>query len=103
MTEHQEKSLQEWVEYLVEKIGISREDAELRMVDDDLWVLHPGSRYPFPAGEDSVEEWDRAVDALEGLYWASQSLGNRAFKQAISDAHERAIAALYRARQRASE
>ncbi len=103
MTEQQQKTLQEWVEYLVEEIGTSRQEAELRMLDDDLWILHPGSRYAFPAGEESVEEWDRAADALEGLYWASQSLGNRAFKQAISDAHERAIAALYRARQRASE
>ncbi len=99
MTEHREQTIKQ----LVEEMGTTREGAEFRLLDDDLWMLHPGSRYEFPVGEDSVEEWRGAVAALEDLYWASQSLGNRAFIQALSDAHERAIEALYRARQRVQE
>ncbi len=94
---------EETIQYLVQWVGISREEAELRMVDDELWILGPSGRYEFPAGEDSVKEWDRAVDALEGLYWASQAFENRAFMQAISDAHKRAKEALRRARKRAQE
>ncbi len=71
---------EETIEYLVEKIGLSREDAELRMVDDDLWVLYPECRYEFPVGEKSVRQWRDAVSALESLSIAVEFLDNGALQ-----------------------
>ncbi len=91
------------IEFLVEEAGTTREGAELRLVDDDLWLVPPVGRREFPICEDTVEAWRDAVTALEGLYSASITLGNEALMHALSDAHERAIEALRRARQRAQE
>ncbi len=98
---------EEWIEHLADDSpgapGVSREDAELRMVDDDLWMLFPECRYEFPVGEQSVRQWRDAVDALEGLSIAFENLGNDALQHAIGDAHVRASEALRRHRQRAQE
>ena len=39
------------LEHLVKEVGISREEAERRMLDDDLWVLQPERRFA-PEGEE---------------------------------------------------
>ncbi len=91
------------IEYLAKEVGISRENAELRMLDDDLWLLEPQGRYALPPGEETVREWRDAVEFLECLYLASQAVDNRALMHTLSDAHVRAIEALRRARQRAQE
>jgi hypothetical protein len=39
------------LEHLVKEVGISHEEAQRRMLDDDLWVLQPERRFA-PEGEE---------------------------------------------------
>ncbi|MDQ3920997.1 MAG: hypothetical protein M3248_01395 [Actinomycetota bacterium] len=43
-------------------IGISRHDAQLRLVDDDLWLLDAEGRYGFEDDE-AVQQWAQAVES----------------------------------------
>jgi hypothetical protein len=75
-------------------------------VDDDLWcLLPPERRFAFPAGEESVHEWEqtvRLVEALaEGFAGTMYPLANTATTQLLWDAQARAEEALRRARERA--
>ena len=53
------------LEHLVKEVGISREEAERRMLDDDLWVLQSERRFA-PEDEEAVEEWRKAVS----FFWS---------------------------------
>jgi hypothetical protein len=47
--------------------GISREEAERRMLDDDLWLAHPERRWTAPSDEEAVEQWETVHDLVYGL------------------------------------
>ncbi len=93
---------EQMIEYLVEDVGIDREQAELRMADDDLWLLHPEMRYPFER-EEAVEQWEEAAAFAQGLEegFANHWRLNEATRQLIWDLQVRAEEALRRARERA--
>jgi hypothetical protein len=46
--------------------GASREEAERRVADEDLWLLDPELRCGL-GGEDAVEEWQEALSFAEAL------------------------------------
>jgi hypothetical protein len=107
-----EQKREQMLEYLTsERMGIPREEAELMLVDDDLWIIEPPSRYTF-TGEEVVRGWSKAVDFAAML---SEGFGNpssftgftRGFQGAIQqmllDMRERAEEALRRAKERARD
>lgn len=101
MTEHEEA-----IRDLVDgPAGLTWEEAELRMRDDDLWILYPEGRYDGKierAG--AVEQWEEAVDfAYQLQYVAHSRLMNYAVRQLLSDIRDRSQEALHRARERAGE
>jgi hypothetical protein len=106
-----EQSREKMLKYLTsEYIGISREEAELLLADDDLWIVEPQRRFPF-AGEEAVREWSKAVTFARFLcegFAAGPFYGELAneFKGAIQqmlwDMEERAKEALRRAKERAA-
>jgi hypothetical protein len=96
MTEHEST-----IEYLVERIGVHPQDAERRMIDDDLWLLEPEGRYPLRP--DDERQWEQAFSFVEGLIIATQPLENAAIKHVLADAQARVMEAQRRARQRAQE
>jgi len=82
-------------------IGATRREAELAMLDDDLWLLEPEGRLPMEP-EEAVQEWSRAADALQTLEHVAGHV-NPAAEQAVLDAKLRAEEALRRARERVRE
>ena len=95
---------EEWIEDLSGPEvppGPQRSEAELRVVDADLWILEPESLYGFEP-EEAVEQWVRAVDALGCLAEVAAFI-NEATLQAVQDARARAEEALRRARERVGE
>ena len=78
-----------------------RRDAELRMVDADLWIQDPELLYGFEPVE-AVEQWTKAHVALESFADLAAHI-NEATLQAVLDARERARQALVRARKRLEE
>ena len=92
------------IQDLMEEISCEREQAEIRMLDDDLWLLHPSMRMWF-AGEEAVEEWEEAAGFVRGLTegFANYWFLNEATRQLIWDLEQRAEEALRRARERARE
>jgi hypothetical protein len=91
------------IELLLSECGISRRDAELRLLDDDLWLLIPDSRIGLEP-RDAVIEWHNTV------YWmgaianvAAMNLDDGGLRQLIWDARERAEEALRRAKKRAEQ
>ena len=93
------------IKYLTEHVTDDREEAERRMVDDDLWLLHPEQRYSFE-DEEAVREWSRTLVMMRALHeFAMDHYGYEAFfsdttVQLIADAEVRAQEALMRARER---
>jgi hypothetical protein len=81
-------------------IGISRHDAQLRLVDDDLWLLDAEGRYGFEDDE-AVQQWAQAVDAIQIFIHMGRYV-NEATEQLLIDARVRAEEALRRARARAA-
>ena len=78
-----------------------RRDAELRMVDADLWIQDLELLYGFEP-EEAVEQWTKAYVALESFADLAAHI-NEATLQAVLDARERARQALVRARKRLEE
>ena len=44
--------------------GLGREEAEKRLVDSDLWILHPADRYALE-GEEGVRKWKTAAASMK--------------------------------------
>jgi hypothetical protein len=94
------------IEYLTEDwggIGISREDAEARLRDGDLWFIEPERRYGGANSEEAIREWSEAADFARSLaegFSLSSALGV-ATQCMLWDMCERAEEALRRARERA--
>ena len=95
---------EQWIEYLSgpdSKIGISRREAELRLVDPDLWLLDPEGRYSFE-DEEAVRQYSEAIDALQTFIHLAERYVNEATVQLLIDARVRAEEALRRAQARAA-
>ncbi len=94
--------------YLLDEVGISEEEARLRVENDDLWVLDIGSRFDEDfQGEEGVRAWEEAATLARTLAdGISNGPGtiqaNPAITQLVWDAADRAQEALRRARERAS-
>ena len=90
------------LEYLTgERIGLSREEAEQMLVDHDLWLLHPATRFSID-DEEAVKQWGCAADFAEalGMMGLQNGLVNEAATQLMLDAADRAREAQRRALQR---
>jgi hypothetical protein len=96
----QEKILKYWVEVT----GTSIRGMNLRMQDDDLWLLDPASRFELE-GEEAVRQWEQAARFARGisLLASDSEMLNQATKQLLWDTADRAAEALRRARQRREE
>jgi hypothetical protein len=81
--------------------GITQRDAELRLLDEDLWLLGPEGRVGLEP-EEAVEQWSEAVRALGAFIHVAEHM-NEATYQALVDAKVRAGEALMRARERVLE
>jgi hypothetical protein len=98
--------MDEWretVEYLIEKVGVSPEEAERIMDDDDLFLTDPSSRLGFEA-EAAAEIWAEAQEKLHGLSEASSEgevFGNVGVSMLLDDAYLRAAVLRRRAEERA--
>jgi hypothetical protein len=79
-------------------VGVSRRDAELRLLDDDLWFLGPEGRFGFEP-EQAVRQWGETVDALGPFIHIAERM-NDATYQAMVDARARAVEALRRSQER---
>jgi hypothetical protein len=101
-TEQAERD-QEEIAYLVKDIGLSPEEAERRLEDDDLWLLIPAQRFTFAPGEEDLGEWETAAGFAESLTDGFTDSGaiNDATRQLLWDLRERSAEALRRARERA--
>jgi hypothetical protein len=98
-------TIEDLINDLINDGGISREEAEKRFVDDDLWLLPPDVRVSFASDVEAALEWKRASD----FFWWLSHVGintdtlTPAITQLINDAHERAEEALRRARKWAEQ
>ncbi len=86
-------------------IGWTPEEIDLKLLDDDLWLLPAYMRSEKLEGEEGVRQWEQVAEFTEELYvWALHSnIPNAAMTQLIMDADVRAREALYRVRKRAQE
>ena len=78
-----------------------RRNAELRMVDADLWIQDPELPYGFEPVE-AVEQWTKDYVALESFADLAAHI-NEATLQAVLDARERRRQALVGAKERVRE
>jgi hypothetical protein len=88
------------LEYLLDKVGFTEEEARAAMQDDDLWINPPSLRLEL-SGEEAVEEWRQTSYALDALGEVAQSIGPGTVV-ALTDAQRRVDIALERARERVS-
>ena len=90
---------------LMGDVGLTREEAEARLVDEDLWLVDPARRWAFE-GEEGVRQWETAyafARALaEGFADPPSPAINEATVQLLWDLRDRAEVALRRARSRTS-
>ena len=83
---------QENLMYLTEKVGVSPEEAEQILADDDLFLTYPSCRYGFEAKE-AIRVWGEAHERLNHLSeaaWQGDVFGNVGVSMLLSDAAERA-------------
>ncbi len=83
--------------------GMSREEAEARLVDDDLWLVHPESRFVLE-GEEALAEWEQTANFANSLAEGFSAINpgvNRTTQQLLWDMSCRANAAFRRAKERA--
>jgi hypothetical protein len=93
----------ETVEYLIEKVGVSPEEAERIMADDDLFLSDPGSRCGYEP-EEAAEIWAEAQDKLLHLAEAASEgelFDNMGVSMLLDDAFLRAAVLRRRAEERA--
>ncbi|MBV9455227.1 MAG: hypothetical protein JOZ19_14115 [Rubrobacter sp.] len=76
-------------------------DAELPMLDNDLWILAPEQRSGL-VGKEAVRQWEEAVQFVEGMVSLADDpeLFADATQMLLADALARAEEALRRARER---
>jgi hypothetical protein len=96
-----EEEQRETFAHLEERVGLTVDQAERAMRDDDLWVVPPELRLDVP-DEEAVEEWRTAIDVLEPLVHVGNNIG-LGVSVALGDAHWRGSIALERARERARQ
>ncbi len=89
------------LEYLVEKVGLDRVEAERRMKDDDLWLIPPDQRVALE-GEGAVEQWEEAANFACALAagFTNYPAVNEATLHLMWDLNRRADEALRRALER---
>ena len=85
--------------YLVESVGVSADEADRMMRDDDLWLVPPALRMDLP-DEEAIEEWRTACNVLADLVHVANNIGLGTMV-AVMDAQYRVGVALERARERA--
>jgi hypothetical protein len=91
---------EEVLRHLVEVCGVSRREAEARLLDEDLWMLDPELRCAASLeGEEAVEQWEHAVRFADWLGDDNPVLGEAA-QHLVWDMRVRAEEALRRARER---
>jgi hypothetical protein len=97
---------EEVIEYLSgeeSSIGRDRREAELSLLDDELWIVEPELRYGFEA-EEAVKQWRRAADFARALAEGfDENLVGAATMQSLWDPRERTEEALRRAVKRLRE
>ncbi len=78
------------IQHLQEVVGLDRGQAERRLLDDDLWLTPATHRYILE-GEEGIQQWREAVEAMRGLVNGLANLrpGNDAFSQLLVDTLER--------------
>jgi hypothetical protein len=95
MTDEQQ---QEEVAYLVERVGVTADEAHRMMREDDLWLVELALRLEVP-DEEAIEQWRIADDALEALVHVANNIGLGTMV-AIMDAKYRVGVALEWTRER---
>ena len=94
---------QEMFEYLIGPVGVSPEEAERILDDDDLFLTHPGTRYGYEP-RDAIRVWAEAQGKLNHLSEAASNgdvLGNTGVSMLLWDAASRAEELRRRTRERA--
>jgi hypothetical protein len=92
---------QETLEYLTGPVGVSPEEAERILADDDLFLTDPGSRYGLE-GEEAIRVWGEAQEKLHHLAEvAGEVFGNVGVLMLLDNAAERAGELRRRAKERA--
>jgi hypothetical protein len=88
--------------HLEEFVGIDRQEAEARLLDDDLWILDPGGRYVLE-GEEGIQQWREAAEFIGSLADGANNSGavNQAATMILTDAALRCEEALRRVKERA--
>lgn len=89
------------LEYLLERVGFTEEEARAAMLDDDLWINPPSMRLEL-SGEEAVEEWRVTYRALNDLAEVANHISSGTYI-ALIDARERVRIALERAEARVRE
>ncbi len=87
--------------HLEEFVDIDRQEAEARLLDDDLWILDPGGRYVLE-GEEGIEQWRAAAEFIGSLADGANNSGaaNQAATMVLTDAALRCEEALRRVKER---
>jgi hypothetical protein len=89
--------------HLIKTWGLSREEAERIMEDEDLWLLIPEQRHAYMDAAEDVAEWERAYEfaySLSDGFTECRAIYDPT-RQLLWDMCARAEEALRRARERA--
>jgi hypothetical protein len=94
MTE-EERQLE--IEHLVNEVGLDRDDAESRLLDSDLWVIHPATRIPAVGNAEACREAEHTLGDLADFFearhaetWVALVDARERFGELASRAEERA-------------
>ena len=97
------------LKYLTEEVGVSEEEARLKMRDADLWLLDPAFRFDAELeGAEGVRHWEEAASFARNVVnivsnGPDSIQASPAITQLIWDASARAEEALRRARERSGD
>jgi hypothetical protein len=97
---------QETLEYVTGPVGVSLEEAEQILADDDLFLTDPGSRYGFDSDEEDARVWGEAQEKLQHLAdaaWNGAIFENEGVAMLLSDAASRVRELCRRAKERARD
>jgi hypothetical protein len=92
---------QEQIRHLVEVIGLDHDEAFRLFIDDDLWILSPGTRLG-SEGKEAVREWSKAAETLNPLVQVFQPIHGATWIT-LADARDRCDEAADRAQRRLEE
>jgi hypothetical protein len=93
---------QETLEYLTGPVGISLEEAEQILADDDLFLNDPGSRYGYEP-EEAIKVWGEAQEKLYHLSEVATEVFGIGVSVLLQDAWLRAAELRRRAEERAED